>query len=48
MAHLHFTRTVYKSGGGKATARIAYITRQPEREVVYPNSAENSIGLNPW
>ena len=30
MAHLHFTRTVYKSGGGKATARIEYITRQPD------------------
>ena len=30
MAHLHFQRTVYKSGGGKATARIEYITRQPD------------------
>ena len=30
MAHLHFKRTVYKSGGGKATARIEYITRQPD------------------
>jgi MobA/MobL family len=27
VAHLHFRRTVYKSGGGKAARRIAYITR---------------------
>jgi hypothetical protein len=30
MAHLHFQRTVYKSGGGKATARIESMTRQPD------------------
>ena len=29
MAHLHFKRTVYKSGGAAATARLEYITRQP-------------------
>lgn len=27
MAHLHFHRTVYKSGGSKAKARVEYITR---------------------
>jgi hypothetical protein len=27
LAHLHFCRTVYKSGGAKASARITYITR---------------------
>jgi hypothetical protein len=27
LAHLHFRRTVYKSGGAKASARITYITR---------------------
>ena len=32
VAHLHFARTVYHSGGGKASGRIAYITRQPEHE----------------
>ena len=32
MAHLHFKRTVYRSGGGKASKRLAYITRQPERD----------------
>ena len=32
MAHLHFARTVYRSGAGKAAARLAYITRQPEHE----------------
>ena len=32
MAHLHFKRTVYHSGGGKASGRIAYITRQPAHE----------------
>ena len=32
MAHLHFKRTVYRSGGGKALARIEYITRQPEQQ----------------
>ena len=29
MAHLHFKQTVYKSGGASATARVAYISRQP-------------------
>ena len=33
MAHLHFKRTVYRSGGGAATKRLEYITRQPEREL---------------
>jgi len=33
MAHLHFKRTPYRSGGGKASQRIEYITRQPEREL---------------
>jgi MobA/MobL family len=33
MAHLHFTRTVYKSGSKSATGRVAYITRQPVREL---------------
>ena len=34
MAHLHFKRTVYRSGGGTATKRLEYITRQPERDLV--------------
>ena len=34
MAHLHFKRTVYRSGGGTASKRLEYITRQPERELV--------------
>ena len=29
MAHLHFQRTVYRSGGRSATQRLEYITRQP-------------------
>jgi len=29
VAHLHFHQTVYKSGGASATARVAYISRQP-------------------
>ena len=33
MAHLHFRRTVYKSGGQHATARVRYVTRQPVRAV---------------
>ena len=33
MAHLHFRRTVYKSGGQNATARVSYVTRQPVRAV---------------
>jgi hypothetical protein len=33
VAHLHFKRTVYRSGGGKAAQRLEYITRQPEREL---------------
>jgi hypothetical protein len=33
MAHLHFRRTVYRSGGGKASQRLEYITRQPERDL---------------
>jgi hypothetical protein len=33
MAHLHFKRTVYRSGSGASRARIAYITRQPVREL---------------
>lgn len=32
MAHLGFSRTVYKSGGGKAVARVAYVTRQEKRD----------------
>src|SRR5262245_40280651 len=28
MAHLHFKRTVYKSGGKQAAARVRYITRE--------------------
>ena len=34
MAHLHFKRTVYRSGGGTASKRLEYITRQPERDLV--------------
>ena len=34
MAHLHFKRTVYRSGGGTASKRLEYITRQPEHELV--------------
>jgi MobA/MobL family len=30
MAHLHFRRTVYKSGGKAAAARVRYITRDSE------------------
>jgi len=33
VAHLHFRRTVYKSGGQHATARVRYVTRQPVRAV---------------
>ena len=33
MAHLHFRRTVYKSGGAQATQRLEYITRQPAHEL---------------
>jgi hypothetical protein len=32
MAHLHFRRTVYKSGGKQASARVRYITRETEQE----------------
>ena len=32
MAHLHFRRTVHKSGGKQASARVRYITRETERE----------------
>jgi len=33
VAHLHFRRTVCKSGGGKAAGRVSYITRQPIHDV---------------
>ena len=33
MAHLHYKRTVYRSGGGTASKRLEYITRQPERDL---------------
>jgi hypothetical protein len=33
MAHLHFKRTVYRSGGSSARQRLEYITRQPARTV---------------
>jgi len=32
MAHLHFRRTVYKSGGQHAAKRVSYITREPVRD----------------
>ena len=32
MAHLHFKRTVYKSGGKQASAKVRYITRETEQE----------------
>jgi len=32
VAHLHFRRTVYKSGGKQASARVRYITRETEQE----------------
>ena len=32
MAHLHFKRTVYRSGAGRRRSGIEYITRQPEHE----------------
>src|SRR5215471_3659013 len=32
MAHLHFKRTVYKSGGRKAAERVTYMTRDGARE----------------
>src|SRR5262249_19756944 len=32
VAHLHFRRTVHKSGGKQASARVRYITRETERE----------------
>lgn len=32
MAHLHFRRTAYKSGGKRARAKIDYITRDPSRQ----------------
>jgi hypothetical protein len=31
MAHLHFRRTVYKSGGKQASTRVRYITRETEQ-----------------
>src|SRR5437763_1959270 len=33
MAHLHFKRTVYKSGGTQAKARITYITRETPQDL---------------
>jgi hypothetical protein len=39
MAHLHFRRTVYKSGGTKAAGRLAYITGEREQ----PSSAEEQL-----
>src|SRR5262245_53666494 len=33
MAHLHFKRTVYKSGGTSASQRLEYITRQPAKDL---------------
>src|SRR5215831_12480215 len=33
VAHLHFRRTVYKSGAGKASARLDYITRDLDHQV---------------
>ena len=33
MAHLHFRRTVYTSGGTHASQRLEYITRQPAHEL---------------
>jgi hypothetical protein len=46
MAHLHFHRTVYKSGGQKAAERVNYITRaerpeesRAERQLRYINQA---------
>jgi hypothetical protein len=33
MAHLHFKRTVYRSGGSVASKRLEYITRQPGRQL---------------
>src|SRR2546421_6276330 len=32
MAHMHFKRAVYKSGAGKASGRVTYITRDTARE----------------
>jgi hypothetical protein len=32
LAHLHFRRTVHKSGGRQASARVRYITREAQRE----------------
>jgi MobA/MobL family protein len=40
MAHLHFKRTVYKSGGSAATQRLEYITRQPAHEL---SAAERQV-----
>jgi hypothetical protein len=34
MAHLHFRRTVHKSGGKQAAARVRYITREGQHEPV--------------
>jgi hypothetical protein len=33
MAHLHFRRDIYKSGGSSATTRLEYITRQSAEEL---------------
>jgi hypothetical protein len=33
VAHLHFKRTVYKSGGSKAKARVEYITRESAKDL---------------
>jgi hypothetical protein len=40
MAHLHFRRTVYKSGGRKASGRVSYVTREPVRK---ENVAERQL-----
>jgi hypothetical protein len=41
MAHLHFQRAVYKSGGKHASARVRYITRETEHAP--PSSAERQL-----
>ena len=50
MAHLHFRRTVYKSGGRKAASRVAYIARQQpldrdaEHQLRYIQRADVDMG----
>jgi hypothetical protein len=40
MPHMHFRRTVYKSGGQHAAGRVSYVTREPVRA---QNASERQV-----